>query len=143
MIGAAFHAVIYLPIYNALVYFVDVVPTHDIGIAVIIVTIIVRIILFPLAKRAIKSQVAMKAVAPEIEELKKKYKDKPEEQGRAMFALYRERKVNPFSGFLLLLLLGLRTGRIPCGEAGNALFVCRDTTDGQYALPRAYRHGKS
>jgi YidC/Oxa1 family membrane protein insertase len=104
MIGAAFHAVIYLPIYNALVYFVDVVPTHDIGIAVIIVTIIVRIILFPLAKRAIKSQVAMKAVAPEIEELKKKYKDKPEEQGRAMFALYRERKVNPFSGFLLLLL---------------------------------------
>lgn len=104
MIGAAFHAVVYLPIYNALVYFVDVVPTHDIGIAVIIVTIIVRLILFPLARKAIKSQMAMKAVAPEIEELKKKYKDKPEEQGRAMFALYRERKVNPFSGFLLLLL---------------------------------------
>ncbi len=104
MISAAFHAIVYLPIYNALVYFVDVVPTHDIGIAVIIVTIIVRLILFPLARKAIKSQMAMKAVAPEIEELKKKYKDKPEEQGKAMFALYRERKVNPFSGFLLLLL---------------------------------------
>ncbi len=104
MIGAAFHSAIYLPIYNALVFFVDVVPTHDIGIAVIIVTIIVRIILYPLAKRAIKSQMAMKAVQPDIEELKKKYKDKPEEQGRAMFALYRERKVNPFSGFLLLLI---------------------------------------
>jgi len=104
MIGAAFHTVVYLPIYNALVFFVDVVPTHDIGIAVIIVTIIVRLILFPLARKAIKSQMAMKAVAPEIEELKKKYKDKPDEQGKAMFALYRERKVNPFSGFLLLLL---------------------------------------
>lgn len=104
MISAAFHATVYLPIYNALVYFVDVVPTHDIGIAVIIVTIIVRLILFPIARRAIKSQMAMKAVAPEIEEIKKKYKDKPEEQGRAMFALYRERKVNPFSGFLLLVL---------------------------------------
>lgn len=62
MISSAFHAVVYLPIYNALVYFVDVVPTHDIGIAVIIVTIIVRFILFPLARRAIKSQMAMKAV---------------------------------------------------------------------------------
>lgn len=104
MIGAAFNTIVYLPIYNALVFFVDIVPTHDIGIAVILVTIIVRFILFPLSKRAIKSQMAMKAVAPEIEELKKKYNDKPEEQGRAMFALYRERKVNPFSGFLLLLL---------------------------------------
>lgn len=104
MIGSVFHAIVYLPIYNALVFFVDVVPTHDIGIAVIIVTIIVRLILFPLARKAIRSQMAMKAVAPEIEALKKKYKDKPEEQGRAMFALYKEKKVNPFSGFLLLLL---------------------------------------
>lgn len=104
MISAAFHTAIYEPIYNALVFFVDIVPTHDIGIAVIIVTIIVRIILYPLAKKAIKSQMAMKAVAPEIEALKKKFKDKPEEQGRAMFALYRERKVNPFSGFFLLLI---------------------------------------
>ncbi len=104
MIGTVFHTVVYLPIYNALVFFVDAVPSHDIGIAVIIVTIIVRLILFPLARKAIKSQMAMKAVAPEVEELKKKYKDKPEEQGKAMFALYRERKVNPFSGFLLLLL---------------------------------------
>jgi YidC/Oxa1 family membrane protein insertase len=104
MIGAAFHTWIYEPIYNALVYFVDVVPNHDIGIAVIIVTIIVRIILYPLAKKAIRSQIAMKAIQPELEELKKKFKDKPEEQGRAMFALYRERKVNPFSGILLLLI---------------------------------------
>ncbi len=104
MIGAAFHSFIYLPIYNALVFFVDVVPNHDIGIAVIIVTIIVRIILYPLAKRAIHAQMAMKAIQPELEDIKKKYKDKPEEQGRAMFALYRERKVNPFSGLFLLLI---------------------------------------
>jgi YidC/Oxa1 family membrane protein insertase len=104
MIGAAFHTWVYLPIYNALVYFVDVVPSHDIGIAVIVVTIIVRIILYPLAKKAIRSQMAIKAIQPELEELKKKFKDKPEEQGRAMFALYRERKVNPFSGLFLLLI---------------------------------------
>lgn len=104
MIGNAFHAVIFEPIYNALVFFVDIIPSHDIGIAVIIVTIVVRVILYPLAKRAILSQIAMKAIAPELEEIKKKYKEKPEEQGRAMFALYRERKVNPFSGIFLLLI---------------------------------------
>jgi YidC/Oxa1 family membrane protein insertase len=104
MIGAAFHNWIYEPIYNALVFFVDIVPNHDIGLAVIIVTIIVRIILYPLARKAIRSQIAIKAIQPELEALKKKYKDKPEEQGRAMFALYREKKVNPFSGLFLLLI---------------------------------------
>ena len=104
MIGDVFHAVIYVPIYNALVFFVDLVPSHDIGIAVIIVTIIVRIILWPLSKRAVKAQMDMKKIAPEIEELKKKYKDKPDEQGKAIFALYKERDIHPFAGFLLLLI---------------------------------------
>lgn len=104
MIGNIFDAVVYKPIYNALVYFVDIIPTHDIGIAVIVVTILVRIILWPLAKRAVQSQMAMKQVAPEIEELKKKYKDKPQEQAQAIFALYKARNIRPFAGFLVLLI---------------------------------------
>lgn len=112
MISSIFHTVVYDPIYNALVYFVDIVPAHDVGIAVIIVTCIVRIILYPLSKRAIKAQLDMKRIAPELEELKKKYKDKPEDQGRAIMALYKERNVSPFAGLLLLfiqlpVLLGL------------------------------------
>lgn len=104
MISNLFHTIVYDPIYNALVYFVDIVPGHDVGIAVIIVTILVRILLVPLSRKAIKAQMDMKRIAPEIEELKKKYKDKPEEQGRAIFALYRERNVSPFAGILLLLI---------------------------------------
>jgi YidC/Oxa1 family membrane protein insertase len=112
MIRDTFHALVYDPIYNALIYFVDVVPGHDVGIAVILVTILVRIILFPLSRKAIKTQMDMKRIAPEIEELKKKHKEKPEEQARAIFALYKERGVSPFAGILLLLvqlpiLLGL------------------------------------
>ena len=112
MIRSLFHTLVYDPIYNALVYFVDIVPGHDVGIAVVIVTIIVRFILYPLSKKAIKAQLDMKRIAPEIEEVKKKFKDKPEEQGRAIFALYKERGVSPFAGILLLLvqlpiLLGL------------------------------------
>ncbi len=104
MISAAFHTLIYDPVYNGLVFFVDLLPNHDIGIAVVIVTIIVRIILFPLSRRAIKTQMAMKQLAPEIEEIKKKYKDNAQEQGRAIFKLYRERDVHPFAGFFIILI---------------------------------------
>jgi len=104
MISSVFHTVVYDPIYNALVYFVDIIPSHDVGVAVIAVTILVRFILYPLSQKAIKAQLAMKRLAPEIEALKKKYKDNPQEQGRAMWALYRERGVSPFAGLFLLLL---------------------------------------
>ncbi len=104
MITNIFDAVVYFPIYNALVYFVDIIPGHDIGIAVIIVTILVRIVLWPLARRAVKTQMGIKAITPEVEAIKKKFKDKPEEQGRAIFALYKERDIHPFSSFLVLLI---------------------------------------
>lgn len=104
MISSIFHTVVYNPIYNALVYFVDIVPNHDVGISVIAVTVIVRFILYPLSKKAIKAQLAMKRLAPEMDAIKKKYKDNQQEQGRAMWALYRERGVSPFAGLFLLLL---------------------------------------
>lgn len=104
MISAAFNTLIYDPLYNGLVFFVDIVPAHDVGLAVIMLTIVVRIILFPLSRQAVRTQAAMREVAPEIEELKKKYKDKQEEQARAIFALYRERNIRPFASFFLVLL---------------------------------------
>jgi len=112
LIAVGFDAVIYRPFYNALVFLVGVIPAHDVGIAVVALTIIVRFLLFPLSRRAVQAQLAMKKIAPEIEKLKEKYKDKQEEQGRAIFALYKERGVHPFSGFALTLvqipiLLGL------------------------------------
>jgi YidC/Oxa1 family membrane protein insertase len=112
MITAIFDTLVYFPIYNALVFFVDIIPNHDIGIAVIIVTILVRIVLWPLARRMVKTQMGIKKITPQIEELKKQYKDKPEEQAKAVFALYKENDIHPFSGFLMLLvqipiLLGL------------------------------------
>ena len=102
MISAAFHAVVYDPLYNGLVFLVGVIPTHDVGLAVIILTILVRIILFPLSRRAVETQIAMKKIAPEVEKLKEKYKDNREEQGKAIFALYRERGVHPFASVGLL-----------------------------------------
>lgn len=104
MIGHAFNVGIYDPLYNGLVFLVGILPTHDVGIAVVILTIIVRFILFPLSKRAVQAQMAMKEVAPEIEELKKKHKDNREEQSKAIFALYKERNIHPFAGLAIVLL---------------------------------------
>lgn len=104
MFKAAFYSGIYEPLYNGLVYLVDIVPAHDIGIAIIILTIVVKIVLFPLSKQAVRTQIAMKEVAPEIERLKERYKDKQEEQARAIFALYKERGIRPFSSFFLILI---------------------------------------
>ncbi len=110
--SAVFSDIIYRPFYNGLVFLVGFLPSHDVGIAVVALTIFVRFILFPLSRRAVQAQLAMKKIAPDIEKLKQKYKDKPEEQGRAIFALYKERGVHPFAGFALILvqlpiLLGL------------------------------------
>ncbi|KKW24794.1 MAG: Membrane protein insertase, YidC/Oxa1 family [Candidatus Kaiserbacteria bacterium GW2011_GWB1_52_6] len=103
MISFIFHALVYDPLYNGLIYFVGMIPTHDVGVAVIVLTIVVRVILFPLSRRAVESQIAMKKIAPEIEELKKKHKDSGE-QSKAIFALYKERNIHPFASIGLLLL---------------------------------------
>ncbi len=103
MISNVFHAVIYDPLYNGLIFLVGVAPSYDVGLAVIALTIIVRVILFPLSRRAVETQIAMRKVAPEIEKIKEKFKDNREEQGKAIFALYKERGVHPFASFGLLL----------------------------------------
>lgn len=104
MFKAAFFNFIYEPLYNGLVFLVDIVPTHDIGIAVVILTIFVKLILLPLSRQAIRTQALMREIAPEVERLKEKFKDKPEEQARAIFALYRERNIRPFATFFLIFL---------------------------------------
>lgn len=104
MISAIFHAAIYDPLYNGLVFLVDVVPGHDMGIAVVVLTILVRIILIPLSRRAVQAQLAMKKIAPEVEKIKVKYKDNREEQTKATFALYKANDIHPFASLGLVLV---------------------------------------
>ncbi|MBU0721892.1 YidC/Oxa1 family membrane protein insertase [Patescibacteria group bacterium] len=99
-----FNVVFYQPILNLLVFLYNIVPGHDIGLAIIIMTIIIKLILFPLSKQSIKSQKVLQELQPKINEIKKKYADKKEEQGRAMMELYKQEKVNPFSSCLPLLI---------------------------------------
>ncbi|MEN9921435.1 MAG: hypothetical protein RLZZ517_413 [Candidatus Parcubacteria bacterium] len=95
---------LYKPLYNLLVWLIDTLPHADIGFAVIILTIIVKVILFPLSKKAIKTQLLMKEMEQPLKELKEKYKDNPQELAQKTFDLYKEKGVNPFAGIFLVLI---------------------------------------
>ncbi len=99
-----FQTIFYQPLLNLLVFLYNIVPGHDFGVAVIIMTVIIKIILLPLSKKSIKSQKALQDLQPKIDEVKKKFANNKEEMGRAMMALYKENKVNPFSSCLPLLI---------------------------------------
>jgi len=79
-------------------------PWADAGVIIILVTFIVRLILFPLSQKSIRTQLRMKDIAPELEALKVKYKDDKQEQAKQTMAFYKEKGVNPFSGFFAILI---------------------------------------
>lgn len=99
-----FHTVLYTPIYNLLVLLVGVMPGADIGLAVVGVTIIVRLIILPLSFAAQKTARATKRIEPALKRIREDLKDNKEEQAKAMMALYKENGINPFASILTMLI---------------------------------------
>ncbi len=94
---------IYDPIYNALIFISQNITMQDVGLAVVVLTVIIRFILMPLSKKSIVGQYKMKALEPKIKAIKDQKLSK-EEEAKATFALYKTEKINPFSGCLYLLV---------------------------------------
>jgi YidC/Oxa1 family membrane protein insertase len=99
-----YNEIIYRPILNLLVYLYNVLPGHDIGIVIILVTIVIRLILAPFMHKSLKSQKAMNALQPKLNEMREKHKDNKEAQAKAMMEMYKEHKINPLSSCLPLLV---------------------------------------
>jgi YidC/Oxa1 family membrane protein insertase len=99
-----FTIVFYQPILNLLVFLYQTISFHDLGLAIILLTAIIKLVLWPLGRSSIKSQKALQDLQPKIEELKEKYKGNAAELSRATMDLYKENKVNPFSSCLPLLI---------------------------------------
>ena len=104
------------------------IPPHNYGVAIILLTLIVMVLLFPLTLKQTRSMKAMQEIQPEIKKLQKEYKDNREEMNKQMMALYQERGVNPAAGCLPLILQMpiwfalfqvLRVG--PCGDDPSRL----------------------
>ncbi|MFM7088087.1 MAG: YidC/Oxa1 family membrane protein insertase [Candidatus Paceibacterota bacterium] len=103
MLHNLWETLLYKPLVNLLAFLVSIIPGGDIGLAIILLTILVKFVLFPLASKSIKNQAAMAKLQPEIEKIKNSGKSK-EEQARLTFELYKQNKTNPFSGCLLVLI---------------------------------------
>jgi YidC/Oxa1 family membrane protein insertase len=99
-----FYIILYQPLFNGLVLLYNYVPGHDFGIAIIFLTIIIRLILFPISVKAVNSQRSLQKLQPIMQEIQKKYKDDKEKQAKEILALYKKEKINPFSGLLLALI---------------------------------------
>lgn len=102
-----FNTYLYIPLYNALIFLYDKASWGDLGIAIILLTILVRIVLYPFFYKGAKDQAIMQKIAPTLKEIQKKHKDDKQKQVEEMMALYKEHKVNPFSAFFLLLVVQL------------------------------------
>lgn len=103
MISAIFNEIFYRPLLNALVWLTGFLPNHDFGLAVIILTVAVRLVLFPLLHKSAKTQNKMKQIEPELKKIKNDFKNR-EEQARRTMELYRAHGVNPLSGVFLIFL---------------------------------------
>ncbi len=98
-----FRTILYQPLFNVLIFLYAYIPGNDLGIAVIILTVLIKLLFFPLSLKAVKSQKALSDLQPKIKEIQDKYKDKAE-QSKKMMELYKERNINPFSGCFPLLI---------------------------------------
>jgi len=99
-----FNTILYRPLLNALVIFYQLIPGHDFGVAVILLTILTRLIIYPLMTQSLKSQKTLAGLQPKIQEIQDKYKDDKEKQGKELISLYQKEKINPLGGFLPLLI---------------------------------------
>jgi YidC/Oxa1 family membrane protein insertase len=104
MISETFHAVVYTPLYNALIGILSIGSWVDVGVAVIVLTLCVKTLLFPLSLKASRTQRAMKKIEEPMKEIREKYKDNREEQGRKLLELYREHNINPFSSIIVVFI---------------------------------------
>ena len=110
-----FTTLIVQPIFNLLVFIYAILPGHNFGLALIIFTIIIRILLWPILKKQLHQAKAMRKLQPEIKKVKAAAKGDRVKESQMLTELYKERGINPFATFpiliaQLIILLGLYSG---------------------------------
>ena len=93
MLSLFWDGVFIKPLTNLLIFLTNAVPGHDLGIAIIILTVIIRLVLYPLSKKAIQNQRALQAFQPELDKIKEKYKDDKDKQSKETLAFYQKHKI--------------------------------------------------
>jgi YidC/Oxa1 family membrane protein insertase len=103
MWSTIWHSFFFDPVYNSLVFFIDVIPGGDVGLAIVATVIFIKLVILPLSIKVTKMQAIMRELDPRIKAIKKDIADK-QDQARAMMDLYKEANINPFASILLLFV---------------------------------------
>lgn len=104
MFSFLYNTFFYQPLYNGLIIFLAYIPWINVGVAVILFTILIRLILFPISQKSVRTQLEMKNIEPELDEIKNKYKEDKQVQAQKIMEVYKKKGINPFSGILLLII---------------------------------------
>ena len=99
-----FFTFLYQPLLNLFVGLYNLIPGQDLGIVIIIVTVLLRVVLYPLFATSIKSQKMMQELQPKLEAVKKEFADDKQKLAQATMELYKNNKVNPFASCLPLIV---------------------------------------
>lgn len=99
-----FNLIIVQPIFNLLLFIYGIIPGSDFGIAIIIFTILVRLIMWPLVKKQLHQTKLIRQLQPELKKVKAKAKGNKQLEGQLMMELYREKGVSPFGSIGLLIV---------------------------------------
>lgn len=101
---ALFNEILYRPLFNLVIFLYNILPGNDFGVAIIVLTILIRVIFFPLSIKTIRSQRVLSKLNPKMKEIKERLKNDSRAQSAAIVQLYKESKVNPLGGCLPLLI---------------------------------------
>lgn len=99
-----FDLILIKPLVNLLVLFYSLFPFHDFGLAIILLTVLIRAVLWPLQSQTLRSQKALNKLQPEIKKISEKYKNDQQKVQAMTLELYKEKEVNPLSSCLPTLI---------------------------------------
>lgn len=104
MFETLYNEILFRPIFNALFFLYNTISFQDFGVAVVLLTVAIRLLLYPLFHKSLKAQKQMAEIQPEIKRIQETHKANKEEQAKQLMELYRERGVNPLSGCLPIII---------------------------------------
>lgn len=99
-----FETLLIKPLYNGFIALIGIVPGGDVGISIILLTILLRAIFFPVFSQGIRTQIIMRRINPELEAIKEKYKKDPAQRAKLTMEVMKKNKARPFASFLAALI---------------------------------------
>jgi len=104
MFSFIWHTFFFDPVYNTLVFFIDIFPGGDVGLAIVATVVVVKLALFRISIKAVRTQKILRELEPKLREIKEKHKDNREAYALAMMALYKEAGINPVASIIVMII---------------------------------------